>query len=113
MLDKEAKRNVANEYYKREELLWANLTKQYYAPYGAPMRLARPLLEQWHQKNNSGITDPADIEGYTVKVLLDEQSYIIKRFVTKNSADKYISSLKAHEIDCQFISIEEAYNFGQ
>ena len=113
MLDKEKKRNVANEHYKREELLWASLTKQYYAPYGAPMRLAKPLLEQWHRKNNSGIKDPADIEGYTVKVFLDEQSYIIKRFVTKKSADKYISSLKVHEIDCQFISIEEAYNFGQ
>ena len=42
------KREIANRLYINEEHLWANLVRQYYSPFGAPMRLARPLLEQWH-----------------------------------------------------------------
>ena len=105
------KREIANRLYTNEEHLWANLVRQYYSPFGAPMRLARPLLEQWHIKNDSGIKDPDEIEGCTVQVMLSGDSFIIKRFVTTASAEKYIAELKWHDIECNVVDREEMFNF--
>ena len=95
------KRELANKLYENQETVWANIVRQYYRPFGAPMRLSRPLLEQWHQKHKTGARDPDEIKGCTVQVLLSERSFTIKRFVTTTAAENYISKLSEHSIDCR------------
>lgn len=108
------KKNLADELYKKEELIWANLTSAYYAPHGAPGRLSGLLLEQWHQKNNTGARDPNEIQSCLVKVYVSDNSYMVKRFVTKNSATRYVDDLKEHNIEAEiFDTFTEVHGFGQ
>ena len=111
-MNTEQKRKLVEEFYKNEELVWANLTKHYYTPDGAPARLSRLLLEQWHQKNNTGAKDPGEIRGSLVKVYLSDNSYLVKRFVTKVSANKYISALAEHDIKSELFNNFMEVHFG-
>ena len=110
----EEKKKIAHDLYKNEGVIWANLTNQYYRPQGAPGRLSYELLRQWHDKNKTGARDPATIGGCLVRVSISDNSYIVKRFVTKTSAENYIKSLLRYDIPAKIMdSIREAYNFEQ
>ena len=106
------KREIANKLYESQDAVWANLVRHYYRPFGAPMRLSRPLLEQWHQKHKTGARDPDDIQGCTVQVLLSESTFTIKRFVTAKAAQNYINDLAEHNIDCKIVEPGEMFDFG-
>jgi len=113
-MNNEDRKKLANELYKREELVWSTLTSQYYTPHGAPGRLSRDLLERWHEKHNTGAREPSEIQGCLVKVSLSDNSYMIKKFVTPASAERYISDLLKHDIEGRILnSYEEAHDFGR
>ena len=111
LYSEDEKREIANRLYESQEAVWANLVRHYYRPFGAPMRLSRPLLEQWHQKHNTGAKDPDEIRGCTVQVLLSDKSFTIKRFVTTKAAENYIGDLAVHDIVCKIVPPEEMFSF--
>ena len=92
-LTKEEKKKLAEHLYKEEENSWANVSKAYYRPQGAPGRLSEELLEQYHQKNNTGIVHPSDRNRVLVKVMFDELSYSIKHFLTAHAAEEYMEKV--------------------
>lgn len=107
-LSKMEKKEIASTLYKDEEARWGNLTRSYYQPRGAPGRLSESLLEQYHEKNNTGVSHPQDVSRVLVKVMYDQMSFSVRHFVTQTGAEKYIESLASHNIDSHIIAEGES-----
>ena len=100
---KQELKDVADYFYREEEVLWANVYNMWYRPQGAPGRLSEDLLEQYHRTNKTGAIHPSDRRTIMVKVLYDERSYTIKNFLTKFAAVKYIENLQGAGIVAEIV----------
>jgi hypothetical protein len=103
-LTKEEKKDLAEHFYKQEEDRWAQASKAYYRPQGAPARLSDELLDQWHMKRGTGIRHPGEVRKTMVKVLYDEKSYSIKNFLTRAGAENFIESVEHYGLAAELIT---------
>jgi len=102
-LTKEEKKKLADHLYKEEEDRWANVSKAYYQPQGAPGRLSEELLNQWHRQKSTGVQHPGDLRKTMVKVSYDERSFTIKSFLTPTGAKNYITSVEHYGLAAEIV----------
>jgi len=110
-LTKEEKKKLADHLYKEEEDRWANVTKAYYQPEGAPGRLSEELLDQWHRQKDTGVRHPSDLRRTLVKVSYDERSFGIKNFLTSTGAKNYIAAVEHYGLTAEIVDEDTLTRF--
>ena len=106
-LTKDEKKDLAEYFYKQEEDRWAQVSKAYYRPQGAPGRLSEELLDQWHTKHDTGIKHPGERQQTMVKVMYDEKSYSMKGFLSRVSAENYIKNIQSYGLTAELVVDDE------
>ena len=102
-MTKDEKKELVNNLYKEEENRWNNIMNAYFKPRGAPARLSNELLQQFHERNRTGIKHPQEYDKIMVKGSLDENSFTVKNFISTNGARSFISKVQANGLEAEIV----------